>query len=181
MPFRRRTDSEVLAHILENSIPEPNSGCLLWLLSVDKDGYGHIRFRGKNERTHRTIWKILRGQIPEGMCVCHSCDQPSCNNVDHYWLGTNTDNTHDRTRKGRGVPTDENRARGVEQFSTVEARAAMSRAKGGRPFVDQYGRVYQTQHEAADFLNTSQACIGRVLHGQRKHTQGFRFMYLGDR
>jgi hypothetical protein len=162
---------------MQNSVPEP-SGCLLWRLSVDKDGYGHIRFRGKNDRTHRVIWKLHFGDIPKGLCVCHSCDTPACNNIQHYWLGTNAENTYDRTAKGRGVSTEENRARGLAQFASLEARAAMSRAKNGKAFVDQNGRIYQTYSEAAAIVGVNTNSIGRVLRKERPHTKGFTFSFL---
>lgn len=177
MPLPRRTREQTLEHILANSIPTA-AGCLIWQKSTDRDGYGHIRFDGKNNRTHRVAWILQRGPIPDGMCICHRCDTPSCNNVEHYWLGTSAENTRDRDLKKRGRDRDENRASGKAQFASIEARAQMSRAKGGRPFRDQFGRVYQTHNEAAKALDTSQACVWRVLAGRRPSTKGFVFSYL---
>lgn len=177
---RQRTREEVLRHILAHSELDPNTGCLIWALSKDRDGYGHIRFEGKNNRTHRVLWTLKHGPIPAGMCVCHTCDRPSCNNVEHYWLGTNAENTHDRERKGRGADVEENRQRGLAQFASRDARVAMSRAKGGRPFTDQHGRRYETQREAAQAIGCRQSEIGRVLLGHRPHTHGFSFTYVGQ-
>lgn len=77
-------------------------GCWIWLGSSDKDGYGIKRFNGKQGRAHRASYFSFKGEIPEGMCVCHKCDKPSCINPEHLWLGTISDNSIDMYEKGRG-------------------------------------------------------------------------------
>jgi len=79
-----------------------SGSCHTWTGSVDDSGYGTFRFNGKTHKAHRVAWRIYFGPIPDGLCVCHSCDNPPCVNPDHLWLGTNTDNIHDKERKGRG-------------------------------------------------------------------------------
>ena len=76
--------------------------CWPWLASCNLDGYGHLRLNGKLERAHRVVWFLTYGTIPEGMCVCHHCDNPPCCNPAHLFLGTQIDNIHDRDAKGRG-------------------------------------------------------------------------------
>ena len=64
-------------------------------------GYVQIE-RGKIRwRAHRFMWRWYRGQIPEGICVLHKCDNPTCVNPDHLFLGTNADNTRDMCGKSR--------------------------------------------------------------------------------
>lgn len=89
----------------ENVCPEPNSGCFLWMGSVIKQGYGRIRREncGPGLTAHRASWEIHYGAIPEGMCVLHKCDTPSCVRPEHLFLGTNKDNTQDCIAKGRFV------------------------------------------------------------------------------
>ena len=76
-------------------------GCWLWQGSTDTDGYGRIAYKGKTHKAHRLSWQIHKGQIPDGMDVCHTCDNPPCVNPDHLWLGTDADNMRDRDQKKR--------------------------------------------------------------------------------
>ena len=82
-------------------IPEPNTGCWLWTATGDEKGYGHFRYKGRPQKAHRASWMLHRGEIPDGMLVCHHCDTPACVNPDHLFLGTNDDNMRDRQEKGR--------------------------------------------------------------------------------
>jgi len=80
---------------------EKTDGCWLWTASKSEDGYGYFRFDGGMRKAHRMSWLFTNGEIPEGMFVCHSCDNPSCVNPEHLWLGTNQDNQDDMNEKGR--------------------------------------------------------------------------------
>lgn len=85
------------------SIPEPNSGCWLWLGRLNEWGYGVFRLDNKTVLAHRASWIVNYGEIPDGKKVCHSCDMPPCINPDHLWIGTDDDNAQDCIRKGRAV------------------------------------------------------------------------------
>lgn len=86
------------------------SGCWLWTGPVRStkwaaNRYGHFAVYRDGKRiaqnTHRCMWFAVNGLPPEGMCVCHSCDEPLCVNPDHLWLGTKRDNTMDMVSKKR--------------------------------------------------------------------------------
>lgn len=76
-------------------------GCWEWQRTISKMGYGKTRYLGKDETTHRVSFMVFKGEIPEGMNVCHSCDNRKCCNPDHLWIGTTKDNVQDCIRKGR--------------------------------------------------------------------------------
>lgn len=64
---------------------------------------GHYRVNNKAWITSRYAWYLTHGDIPEGMFVCHTCDNGLCCNPNHLFLGTPKDNTQDMIRKGRKV------------------------------------------------------------------------------
>lgn len=78
-------------------------GCWGWKGSTAKGGYGVMSCRKGigPDRAHRASWIIHRGNIPEGMHVCHRCDNPTCTNPDHLWIGTHKQNNNDKIAKGR--------------------------------------------------------------------------------
>lgn len=78
------------------------TGCIEWLGSLSPTGYGTIWVDGKHTRVHRLAWTISNGEIPDGMVVCHTCDNPKCCNIDHLFIGTHQENMDDMTAKGRG-------------------------------------------------------------------------------
>src|SRR5580765_3798730 len=69
--------------------------------SLDSHGYGQMGWQGKLHLTHRLVWENLNGPIPNGLCVCHTCDNRKCCNPKHLFLGTKQDNYNDMTAKGR--------------------------------------------------------------------------------
>lgn len=86
--------------------------CWEWIAYRNNSRGGYGRFQpavGIRKEAHRYAWEITHGPIPDGLYVCHDCDNPSCVRPDHLFLGTQKDNIRDASRKGRMVG---NRIRG---------------------------------------------------------------------
>jgi len=100
--------SNSASRLLHFSMPEPNSGCWLWLACVDGYGYGWLRHRepertARNVMAHRLSWATWRQPLLAGQDVLHRCDLPACINPDHLFIGDHDANMRDMASKGRAV------------------------------------------------------------------------------
>lgn len=77
--------------------------CHEWTAYRAKNGYGVFCWRGHNHRAHRIAFAAFVGPIPEGMSVCHRCDNRACVEPSHLFLGSDRDNIRDAITKGRFV------------------------------------------------------------------------------
>lgn len=100
------SDNDIIRFWNNINIADTDS-CWNWKKCVDKDGYGKwgiLRRKqkvSKTLKTHRVSYQLTYGRIPEGLVVCHKCDNPRCCNPYHLFLGTQQDNLADMTNKGR--------------------------------------------------------------------------------
>lgn len=84
----------------DNYIPEPNCGCHIWM-GWTNGKYGMVTLNKQKHLAHRLFYEMDIGPIPDGMCVCHHCDNPLCVNALHMFVGTHSDNSIDMMRKKR--------------------------------------------------------------------------------
>jgi hypothetical protein len=75
--------------------------CWIWQGYIMPNGYGRLHYNGKDILSHRCSWEIHYGPIPQGMFICHTCDNPPCVNPKHLFLGTDQDNMDDMYAKDR--------------------------------------------------------------------------------
>ena len=96
---------ELIDRLARKSKPASNE-CVEWC-GHSRNGYGRLTIGSRSDGSRRTVsahrlsYEISKGEIPNGMYVCHSCDNPLCINPDHLWLGTHQDNVDDREGKLR--------------------------------------------------------------------------------
>lgn len=80
---------------------DTSSGCWEWTGTRLPAGYGRISVNGRHTYVHRLMWDLTHGAIPNGMFVCHQCDNPRCVNPDHLFVATQKDNLADMRTKER--------------------------------------------------------------------------------
>jgi HNH endonuclease len=110
--YRKRTSyaGKTRAQALWDRV-DKSGDCWEWQGTPDKDGYGVFTYRGRPYRAHRAAWIVTFGEIPRGLQVCHSCDNPACVRPEHLMLGTHRSNVVDRVRKGRSATGDRSGSR----------------------------------------------------------------------
>lgn len=88
-----------------SKVNRKDGGCWEWAAGRFSYGYGAFKRRvdgaWKQQKAHRLAYEWLVGPIPDGLIVCHACDNPPCCNPDHLFLGTQLDNQRDMIAKGR--------------------------------------------------------------------------------
>lgn len=145
---------DFMSHIKVHSEDDPN-GCDLWQLSVlQSGGYPQFNINGKMWRGNRLMWIIKNGPIPDGVDVCHTCDNPRCVRIDHLFLGPALINMQDMIKKGRAKhPTGiEN---GVASFTEQEVSLMLALASTG----------LVNKNQLSKHFNTDRTKMGRIIRG----------------
>lgn len=155
------------------------ANCWLWNGSHSAAGYGRLSMERKWYYAHRVAWEISNGPIPDGLLVCHSCDNPGCVRPDHLFLGTDADNIHDMISKGRAANGP--RPRGDEHWTRIYPdRVRRGRANGKAKLTPNKVREIRTayrngasQTSLSREYGVKQSTIWQVLAGKTwKHVTG---------
>jgi DNA-binding XRE family transcriptional regulator len=154
MPRGRRhyLPHERVEAMLNRSIPEPNSGCWIWMGEVKTSGYGECWATGWREDAHRSAYRLfVCDEIPAGKVVRHKCDTKLCINPDHLVLGTQADNIADKVRRNR-------QAKGVSHGSAklTDDDVRMIRV-----------RTDLSQRKLARILGVCQPVVGQIRRRER--------------
>lgn len=136
--------------------------CWEWTGAADYDGYGQLKIKGKMHTAHRMSWELANGPIPRGegphgTCVLHKCDNPSCVNPAHLFLGTHQDNVTDKVTKGRQSHT-RGSAHGNSKLSESQVSAIRYSFSTG----------VSTLKELAEMYPVSLRQIGRITSGENR-------------
>lgn len=180
------THSSTLVEYLEKRREiDASTSCWNWTGYVDRDGYGrHVskwyRLYGKSG-THQLSYLANNGEIPDGLLVCHTCDNRKCMYPEQMFLGTNQDNMTDKMEKGRHVALkgEHSKLFGVE--NTEETRLRKSRAKIGERF-DLYREIAnktRNNHSMKQLKAEYPELDSKILYGIANGTHGI-WKFMGD-
>lgn len=104
------------------------NNCIVWNGPKAGSGYGVLSINKRNYYVHRLSYRMFKGRVPNNMFVCHHCDNPSCYNPEHLFLGTPKDNVTDMIKKGRARSVPKGEYKGKRSY-TKEQYAEMRRMK----------------------------------------------------
>lgn len=128
------------------------TGCWEWLASKDKDGYGIFTILGKKLPAHRASWRLYHTQggqpifeIPNDVEVLHKCNNTSCVNPDHLYLGTQKQNIQDQINAGTFVLGSSN---GMAKLDEQKVRDIRASDRSNRELATLYGVSYYTIWDA---------------------------------
>lgn len=156
---------------------DTSGDCWTWQRYRCRKGYGIVRIEGQLQKAHRVAWMMTRGPIPDGMQICHHCDNPPCVRPDHLFLGSQSDNSKDMGSKGRHwLQKQPERSLFVRQ-PTIKPRGTQNRhAKLTDEQVREIRKVHTekrvSRRQIARMFNVSETTVRRVVNRELwKHVE----------
>ena len=137
-----------------NSLIRKTNKCWLWIGCKDKDGYGRKGIKKKTFKAHRIAYFLHYGILPDDKLVCHSCDNPSCVNPKHLFLGDWNDNVQDMMKKGRYV-------QGGKPHPGEKNGRALMKEKEVREIYSKYKK--KPYSELAKEYGVTKSCIQNIM------------------
>lgn len=127
--------------------------CWSWTGSRNGAGYGKLGGEEGSQYAHRVSYELANGVVPDGLYVCHHCDNPPCVNPDHLFLGTSQDNADDMVSKGRGARGERSRNAKLTSIQVIEMR-------------ELYATGTITKTDLARKYNVTRSAIRRIVNGE---------------
>lgn len=145
-----------------------DSDCWEWSGARIRNGYGRFWTGEREMKAHRYSYELHVGPIPDGLLVCHSCDNPPCVNPAHLWVGTNDDNMADKKAKGRNPTGDANGSRRfIERMPRGERHSAATITnRQASEIIAAYEAGGVTQTQLAARYGASQSTVGNIVNRQ---------------
>jgi len=154
---------EIVRRFEDKYIPEPNSGCWLWTASTDPKGYGKIAIDRHPYIATRVSLAIAGRRPKAGENACHRCDNPTCVNPDHLFLGSQKENIHDMIAKGRHAVGERMPRSTLTSGQVLAIKFLHSLGRSGKKMAAQYGVATMT--------------VSRIINGHAwKHITAETFM-----
>ena len=132
---------------------QEGDGCWEWFGAADQHGYGSMTIEHRRKKAHRVSYELVHGPIPEGLHLCHKCDNPKCVRPDHLFPGTAKVNLQDAAAKGLLA----GEIQGVAKLSNDQAKAIY------QSFIESSGNP----RSVAERHGVSRSCIIDLLKGRR--------------
>lgn len=145
-------NEKIRVRIKQNITIYKETGCWVWTRYKSELGRGNLWYNGKTIASARVSYMVFKGNIPENYYVCHACDNPTCVNPDHLWIGTYQDNTNDRENKKRGAKGEKISISKLKEFMICEIKK--DRVSG------------MTQQAIAEKYNVHQSTISNILRNR---------------
>lgn len=133
-----------------------------WLVQGCRGDYGHVAVEnhGRPVYVHRVVSAYWDGPIPDGVVVCHRCDDGACVRPDHLFRGTQLDNIADMRAKGRAAHPPIVRGATHHKATLTDGQVSALRATAADPSA--------SQRQIAQMFWVSQSTVWRLLHGRTR-------------